>query len=201
MAKARSSKETGQAAAEIWETEHGGSTFSSGSTTWESIFWTRSRAVLSGRPTEKRNLRTAALVTQSRKCLLLPLSLFPPLPANACAAMNQQGVVWVGENTLFFLNKKGLFYSVSPSALPGIVRSCRSARRTLFEGGQRLLNIFTLPGTSGKVKPWPHLEKKSLGPVVLFLHSHHPLSLHPWYYQSVWGRSNQDNWDACFCSL
>lgn len=42
-------------------------------------FWTISRATLSGRPTEKRNLRPVALATQSRRGnALLPLFLPPP---------------------------------------------------------------------------------------------------------------------------
>ena len=63
------------------ETDPGGSTFSSATATRESAasLLDCSRATLSGRPTEKRNLRPVALATQFRRGnALLPLFLPPP---------------------------------------------------------------------------------------------------------------------------
>ena len=94
--------------------------------------------------------------------------------------MNQQGLIWVGENTFFLFHKKGLFYFVPPTALTGTdfstVRSRRAAARTVFEGGQLPLDVLALPGSPGTVEPRPCSEKKSWGPLLLFfIPTVHPL--------------------------
>lgn len=140
-------------------------------------FLDKKQGILCGRLTGNRNLKAAASAIQSVRG---NAPIGPLLPANGRPLCRDEptGGSLGGREHIFPLNEKSLFHCVPPIALPrihlSIGMSHRSALGTTAGGGQPPSDVSSLPGAPVRVKPRTSSEKKPLGPLFRFLHSHGP---------------------------